>query len=479
MTRHSFLLSLLAAAALTGCAAVGPDYQAPDAQSLKLPTAWYAAALDESAHGPRQQAWWQELADPALNALVEAALRASPTVEAATGRLAEARASQLQVLASGTPTIAATAGDVRAQQPTALMTASSAALNASWELDLFGAVRRGTEGAQARVEARQADLADVHVSLAADVADAYSVLRQCQAAVQLAQQDLVSRLATAQLMALKAEAGFVAPYLAARAQATAAEGQTALAGLGLQCERTTLLLVRLTGLERKALQSLLAGTRAIPAPVRLDVALPEEVLRMRPDLVQAERNLAAAAADVGLAQANRYPRLSLSGSWGYNSTQTSMGTVSVGVWSVGPTLSVPVFDGGARKAGAQAAQARYEQALAAYRLKARIAVQEVEDALTRYAASIQRQRTAQEAVDNYRRSFAAMDARFREGASSLLELEDARRALFAAQQTASTVQLEKAQAWIALHRATGGGWQPGAEQGNALANSLANSTSSR
>lgn len=456
MKTTSRTLALAALTILCGCASVGPDYVAPAATSLHIPTRWAAGSASVSAF--RSEAWWQGLGDDTLNALVRRAKAASPTVDAAVARLAESRASRDQVYSSATPAVTASTGAQRADPSGQPVSTSSASLNASWELDLFGAVRRGIEGAQARVQARQADLADVHVSLAADVADAYSSLRHCQTTIELTTADLASRESTARLTGLKADAGFTAPYLAARAQATAAEGQTALTSVMAQCERDVNLLVRLTGMDRAELVGLLGAGSPVPAPDNLSVALPQDALTSRPDLAMAERTLAAAAADVGLAEANRYPRLSLLGSLGYNTTDAGKGAVSLGVWSFGPTISVPLLDGGSRKAAASAAQARYDQALASYRLKALVAVQEVEDALNRYGAAVARQQTAAAAVSGYAASFEAMDARFREGAASLIELEDARRALLSARQTASAIRLEQTQAWISLHRATGGGW---------------------
>lgn len=463
------LAAVMTLGLVSGCTTLGPDYQPPSGNDLKMPSSWStgtALAQPETA-SQASEPWWSALNDKELESLVQAALASSPTREAAVARVAEARASQAQVVANGWPAANLTAADKRNKQAAGLTTDATANIGLSWELDLFGAVRRGTEGAQARTQRSQADLANAHLSLAADVADAYSSYRQCQAALELATDDLQSRQETARLTSLKEEAGFVAPYLAARAQATAAEGLTVLSATRAQCERSLNLLVRLTGLPKVELEARLRPATGIPAPRSLDVRLPQEVLHARPDLVMAERAVAASVADIGLAQANRFPRLSLTGNLGYLSSATSAGTLSLGTWSFGPSLSVPLLDGGTRKAAVQAAQARYEQALAAYKQTARIAVQEVEDALTRYAAAVERRASARAAVDNYTRSFQAMDARYREGASSLLELEDARRALLAAKQTELAVRLETTQAWIALNRATGGGWNPAAASGTA------------
>lgn len=446
----------LACAALTGCSSLGQSYQAPTPAQLQVPAQWHVAL--EQASAVRAQAWWTALADPALNQLVEKALEQHPTVAAAQASLSLARAAQGQTLAQGHPQVNATQQVQRVKQGLEPVALASTSLNFAWEVDLFGAVAQARSAAQARVEEQQAALADAHVSLSAAVVEVYASYRQCLGSVALTQQDLAAREAVAQLTGLKAEAGFVAPYLAARAQATAAEGRSALADAQAQCQRSRHLLRQLSGLNLTELEALLGTQTDIPQPSRLDVSLPEQVLASRPDLLKAERALAAAAADVGLAQANRYPRLQLNAGLGYQASNTGPGTLSLGLWSIGPSLSLPLWDGGSRRAQAEQAQARYELARAQYRQAVALAMQEVDDALSRYAAAVERLAHARQAETLHQQSFQAMDARYREGVASLLELEDARRSLLAAQQSYCTLRLEQLKAWTALHRATGGGF---------------------
>lgn len=446
----------LVCAALTGCNSLGPPYEAPTPAQLPMPAQWHTSL--QQAGAVRSQAWWEALADPILNQLVVKALEQHPTVAAAQASLSLAWAAQGQTLAQGYPQVNAAQQAQRAKQGQVPVALASTSLNFAWEVDLFGAVAQAQAGAQARVEQQQAALADVHMALSAAVVDAYASYRQCLGSVALTQQDLAARESVSRLTGLKADAGFVAPYLAARAQATAAEGRSALAEAQAQCQRSRHLLRQLSGLSLDELEAVLGAQTDIPRPSQLSVNLPEQVLTSRPDLIKAERALAAAAADVGLAQANRYPRLQLNAGLGYQTSSAGTGTLSLGLWSIGPSLSLPLWDGGSRRAQAEQAQARYELALAQYRQAVAVAMQEVDDTLSRYAAAVERLEHARQAEALHVQSFQAMDARYREGVASLLELEDARRSLLAAQQSYRHLRLEQLKAWTAMHRATGGGF---------------------
>ena len=188
--------------------------------------------------------------------------------------------------------------------------------------------------------------------------------------------------------------------------------------------------------------------------------MPAQVLAQRPDVFNAERDVAAASADVGTAQAQRYPRLTLNGSIGLAQLRTGGVSTSLDTWSIGPlALTVPIFDGGRRAANVDATQARYDEAAALYRARVRQAVREVEEALVQLQSTAARQTDTARAVDGYRASFTATQARFDAGLASLVELEDARRTLLAAQTTATALQGERMAAWIALYRAAGGAWK--------------------
>jgi NodT family efflux transporter outer membrane factor (OMF) lipoprotein len=469
--------ALCLSVALGGCAAVGPNYSAPRLSEADVPSRWTSPTDTANGSGATKAgaslppAWWTELSDPALNKLVAESFATSPTLEAALAKLAQSRALHARANAAAGPSVDGSATSERLVNDSTGKAYSDSALsmNSSWEIDLFGAVRRGQEGAQAREEAQLATLADARVSLSADVTDAYLSYRACQSHLALSEQDVASRLATEKLTAASVEVGFTAPYQGIRSTASVAEARTQLADTAAQCKRLENLLTRLTGITRPALMAILAekptGLARLPVPKHFDIAIPSQALTQRPDLRAAERRLAAASADIGLAEADRYPRLSLNGSLGYSTTGTTSGSglLSFGTWSFGPSLSLPIFDGGRRAAEVEAAKSRYDEALAAYKAKTRSAIQEVEDALTRYAAAHERAENARVAASQYQRFFDAVEERYREGANNMLELEDARRSMLSAQQTLLGVQQERLQAWIALNRATGGAAQYQAE----------------
>lgn len=472
--------------ALSGCAAVGPNYKAPKLSDTGVPTRWTSptdtAAGGAVTNGAQTLAtqWWTELSDQALNKLVTAAFDTSPTLEAAMAKLVQSRSGLAQAKASGAPSVdaSATSERERADGDASSSTESWLSMNSSWELDLFGAVQRGKEGALARQEAQLATLADVRVSLSADVTDAYLSYRACQSLLALNEQDVASRVATEKLTASSVEVGFTAPYQGIRSAASVAEAKTQLVERSAQCKQLENLLTRLTGIGRPALMTILAekptGLDRLPVPKHFSIAIPSQALTQRPDIRAAERKLAAASADIGLAEADRYPRLALNGSLGYSVSGTSgSGLLSFGSWSFGPSLSLPIFDGGRRAAVVDMAKSRYDEALASFKSQTRSAIQEVEDALTRYAAAHERAENARVAASQYQRFFDAVEERYREGANNLLELEDARRVMLGAQKTLIGVQQERLQAWIALNRATGGAAQYEAESADQKNNVLA------
>lgn len=482
VVRRTRWVALCILLVLSGCAVLGPNYEAPKLSETDVPGRWTSPTETTGNSAPTDPVptstprWWTELSDTVLDQLVEAAFGSSPTLEAALAKLRQSQSNTSQAKASGAPSVDGSAASERAASDSTESPGNESwlSMNSSWELDLFGAVRRGKEGALAREEAQLATLADVRVSLAADVTDAYLSHRACQSQIALSEQDLTSRIATEKLTANSVEVGFTAPFEGNRSRASVAEARTRLTATSAKCRRLENLLTRLTGIARPTLMKSLAdkptGLNRLPVPKNFNIAIPSQALVQRPDIRAAERKLAAASADIGLAEADRYPRLKLNGELGYTTSETSGGgSLSFGTWSFGPSLSLPIFDGGRRAAAVEAAKSRYEEALADFRSKTRSAIQEVEDALTRYAAAHERTENARLAANQYQQFFDAVDGRYHEGASNLLELEDARRVMLSAQQTLLGVQQERLQAWVALNRSTGGGAQYGADT---IANSV-------
>ncbi|HEU4458207.1 MAG TPA: efflux transporter outer membrane subunit [Methylibium sp.] len=473
-------LLALAAVALAGCAAVGPAHRAPEpAQAV----AWQAPLpAPGSAPVAPAPAWWQAFDDPTLAALQGAALDGSPSVAQALARVEQARASAVQARAAALPSLAGSAGITRSRSlgtgvgggdPSAagsgavISTSTSAAVDLNWEIDLFGAVRRSREAALARLDARVADAEAARLALEAEVASAYLDHRACLQLAETAERNADSTADTVKFTRFKTEAGFTAPAALARIEASLAEARSRATQQRGQCELNVKQLVELTGLDEPALRARLARVAAgglpQPAALRID-AVPARVLERRRDLAAAERSLAAASADIGVAVADRLPRLSLLGSIGRTRFE-AYGSRSEGpTWSIGPSLSLPLFDAGRRAAEVDAARARHAEAEGNYRAVARAAVREVEQALVNLDTALKRADDARAAADGYARYFESIDARYRVGAASVLELEEARRTLLAAREALIGVERDRIGAWITLHRATGGGWRAADEQ---------------
>ncbi len=275
--------------------------------------------------------------------------------------------------------------------------------------------------------------------------------------------DAASRAETSRLTQLSTDAGVQSPANAALARASAAQGSGNAVQQRAQCDIELKSLVALTGIaEPLLIGEMRNATARLPQPAQLGVsAVPAQALAQRPDLFSAERDVVAASSDIAQAQAQRLPRISLSGSIGQARLETAGFTASGTVWSLGPlAVTLPIFDAGAREANVEAARARFDEAVVAYGGRLRGAVREVEQALVTLQSTADRTRDAQIAAEGFNASFRATEARYRGGLASLFELEDARRSDLLAQVTLTTLQRERVLAWITLYRALGGGWDP-------------------
>ncbi|WP_332776979.1 efflux transporter outer membrane subunit [Polaromonas sp.] len=448
---------------LAACATQGPpaSVSAPPAAQWQAPLPHQGTLTDLSQ-------WWQQHKDPLLVALIEAAQAASPSVASARSRIELSRATRVTAGAALLPSLDASLSATRsraqmagAATPPAITTTAEAHLQASWELDLFGGRQAARDAAQARFEGAQAQWHDARVSVAAEVANQYYSLRTCHQLLTVARADALSRAETARLSDLSAQAGFTAPATAALARASAAEGNSLATQQRARCDLDIKALVALTAWTEPDLREKMAVPVATPAqeaPISI-ASVPAQALAQRPDVFNAEREVHAASADVGHAQVQRYPHLSLSGSVGSSRIRSRGVTQDFSTWSFGPlTLAIPLFDGGAHAAELQASRARYEEAVAQYRGTVRQAVREVEEALVNLDSTGSRQDDARVAAENYRASFTGTEARYKSGLASLVELEDARRTRLAAETSLLLLQRERLTAWVALYRAVGGGW---------------------
>lgn len=450
-----FILGI--AIALGGCAAVGPDYNEPTPAATSL----WQGPLPHGGSVTALSDWWSQFNDPVLTRLQRSAESGSPTLDKARANIEKARATLSSASASGLPGASGQASVTRGTQQTGeVATARSAGLDASWELDLFGKVRRGTESARARVQARENDWHDARVSLAAEVADTYVQYRACGLLANAYEQELASMGETAKATESLVRAGLSAGTEGSLARASLASTTSAGLSQRAQCELLVKSLVNLTGIEEPELRRQLAqGGSGLPQPAGLDVqSVPAQALRQRPDLASRERELAAASADIGVAQADLYPSLSLSGSLKVSATGLASSLTS---WSFGPTLSVPLFDGGRTRAAVHSARAGYEAAYADWRQSVRTVVKEVEQSLVRLDGAAKRTEQSERAAQEYRRYLVGADAQWRAGTIGLLTLEESRRQALAAQIELIGLQRDRVAYWIALYKALGGDWQRG------------------
>lgn len=459
LTRSATLLALTTV--LGGCAflTMPPAQVESDAS-----TQWQAPLPHAGAVGDLSQ-WWQSHGDPTLVALIEAAQAVSPNVAQALARIESARANQAQAGGALLPQVSAQVAAQRGVSTPGVPVATTltGGLQAAWELDLVGANRAVNKAASAQVQGSQALWHDARVSVAAEVANVYYAQRHCQAQLELQRQDAASRAQTARLVAISAQAGFVSPGDAALAKASAADAAARSTQQATACDMNTKALVALTAWNEPVLKQKMALALAKPAQAApFSIAnVPAQTVAQRPDVFAAERDVAVASAQVGAAKAQRFPRLTLAGSIGaLRSTSYGVET-NLDTWSFGPlALTLPIFDGGQRVANVSAAQANYVQAVSVYKARVRNAVREVEEALLTLQSIGARQADVDTAAAGFAQSLQATQTRFDQGLASLVELEDARRQALATQSAQRALELERWRAWIALYRASGGGFAP-------------------
>jgi len=469
------LLSLLLSACGSGglLTTVGPDYQI---KPLQAAANWQAPQPGEHLLATAHQGdpvnlnrWWRRFNDPVLNRFLAAAQQESASVADAKARIEQARANLVGADAALLPTIDASIGAKRSSSSFGgtpfVWNQFPAGLQSSWEIDLFGGLARQEQAARSQLESRHAAWHDARVAVAAEAANAYLAYRYCEAQVHIVQADTESRRESARLSDIAGKAGFRAPGDVALANASAAEGNRTLLQQQAQCERSVKSLVAMTGLQEAEVRKLLTEapdrTAKLPSPpaFRID-SLPARVLLQRPDLAAAERDVAEASANIGVEQAKRFPKLSLSGNITPTLQNMNGGAFMLAqTWAIGPTLSLPLFDAGKRAADVEAARVQYQAVESKFRSKVRTAVKEVEDALVRLDSASQRLPEGRKAVTGYRANFLAVRELFQVGLGNLIDVETSRRNVLSAEMAVKELEQEHVSAWIALYRAVGGGWE--------------------
>lgn len=452
---------------LSGCA-LGPDYQTP---SLAVPAAYRSADRSQSTSRPQLAQWWKRLDDPTLNALIDEAIAGNLDVETARTRVAQARASYQQSTGALFPTVASTDSVTRQKIATAVaggsgrtFTQFQAGLDASWELDLFGKNARGAEAAGYGVEAADEQLRFALLTLVGDVASNYVQARGTQARIALARKAAASQRETAQLTKTRFDAGGTSWVDVATFNGQASTTEATIATLTVRYAESVHRLSVLTGRAPGDLAARMARVRPIPRPKGpMPVGLPADLLTARPDVRQAERLLAEATARIGQAEAARYPSVSLVGTIATTGlTVGDLGKASTIGWSFGPSLTVPIFNGGRLRAAVEMEGARRDEAFIAYRASVLKALEEVENALVATTQERVRQHKLASAVASYEQATTLSRALYQKGAVAFLVVLDAERSLYSAENALVESHIALATSYIALNKALGGRWDGGA-----------------
>lgn len=505
----------LCVAALAGCT-VGPTFKPPHAD---VPAAWNDTQRATQTPAPQSPSpstpsvesdpdprWWHSFGDPTLDALIDRALMDNPDLHEAVVRIAEARAQVQQTASQGLPNVRANASYKREQlglkgffqdegvysgvnglssptsplnqfAPGAGALAQRGAMNAlnqltdpvnlwqagfdaSWEIDLFGRVRRSVEASKAQADAAVETQHDAQVSLEAEVAETYLQLRGAQAMRALAQSLIDEQHQVVDLSRNGAKHGLESELNVERADAQREQTEAMLPQYDQQIAQALNGLAVLVGEAPGALDAQLTTPAALPqTPPSVPIGLPSTLARRRPDIRQAEAQLHAATASVGVAVAQFYPDISLGAQAGTRATTPGDLAHWANVfWSWGPSVSLPIFEGGALVANLKLTKLREVQAAIEYRRTVLVALRDVENALAVYRTDQSRLASLDAAASAQQRAFGLARDSYRHGLVSFIDVLDAQSQLTTAQRDAEQARLQVSTDLVSLYKALGGGW---------------------
>ena len=471
--KFSIVMAMVAAMAAGGCV-VGPDYRALSASDLKVPQGFSAAPARSDAGAADLGRWWQGFGDPVLTQLVERALGGNLDVDAAGSRVRQARAAWLSARGAQLPSVGVGGSASRTiGRGGGDSTLFQMGLDAAYEADLFGGVRRSVEAARADEQVALANLHAAQLSVAGEVALNYVDARLAQARLRIAQDNLAAQDETLQIVGWRVQAGLVSSLDLEQARQLRAQTASSLPTIDSAYVAAINRLAVLVGEAPGAVTALVGAGAPIPkAPSTQMVQIPLEVLQRRPDIDAAERGLAAQTARIGVQTAQLYPALRLTGSFGGSGTSLrQIADSSLG--NVVANLTAPLFEGGRIRAAIEGQDAATAVAVANYRRAVLVALEEVENALT--AVSSTDQRAANIAVSEQAARNVAAYARiqYNTGLIDFRALLDAERSLLSSQDASVTGSAAQATAAIQLYKALGGGWQGAPEPRSVAAQGLA------
>ncbi len=460
---------------LSGCA-VGPDYKAPEGSDVpvafsSLNATNDAAKTSKVVNRPAHLArWWTSFNDPTLNSLINRAVESNLDLKIATSRVLEARALRGVADAGLYPSVdvgggytrsrgSATSGNPFSQGERSLY---NAGVDASWEIDVFGGVRREVEAADADVAVAEEARNDALVTLLAEVARNYAEVRGLQRRLDVANSGVRVQEESVSLTEARLKAGIAGELEVAQARALL-ESRRALVPVIVTAHKQALhRLSVLLGQAPGSLENELATMSAIPVPpAEVPVWLPSDLLRRRPDVRQAERALAASNARIGIAEADLYPRFSLTGSLGFESRQAGdLFDWDSRSWNIGPNVRWRIFDGNRIRRQIAAAGARSEATLYAYDKSVLGALEEVENRLVAFSQEQSRRESLEKATAANKRAADLSNDLYKAGLRDFLNVLDSQRALFDSQDALVQSELAVTTNLIALYKSLGGGWEP-------------------
>jgi outer membrane protein, multidrug efflux system len=473
MTVRASAIAALMLLGASGCL-VGPDYLRPESPTAPSWGEIDSKAAPEPARAipqPVAATWWTTFDDAQLGSLVERAMRANLDVRQAEARVLEARASR-RIAGSGLWPQVGASGSVIADRPSERSPDPSSSgehwnkiysvgFDSSWEIDAFGRIRRSIEAAEASVAAAEVDRAATLVTLFGDVGSQYVTYRSLQRRITIAKDNLRTQQQTLDLTRRLFDAGIAPELDLQRATAQAATTASSIPVLEFEAAQAIHALGVLLAQPPLALRDELEPAAPIPrAPAQVAVGLPSDLLLRRPDIARSERELAAATAEIGVATADLFPRFTLTGVAGLESLHASdaLGWRSRFA-SIGPSVSWPVFQGGAIRANIALQNATQQELLAAYQETVLRAFQEVEDALVAFEREQDTRARLEEAVRADQRAAELARNLYAQGLTDFLTVLVAEETLFTAQDSLAQSERDVALELIALYKALGGGWQ--------------------
>ncbi|MDY6823898.1 MAG: efflux transporter outer membrane subunit [Thermodesulfobacteriota bacterium] len=455
----SVFLLCMAFLLAAGCAAVGPDYERPQ---TAMPESWHTS-LENISNEDQASAltgWWASFDDPLLSDLIQRAVAANLELKTAMERLVQVRAEHTVTRSALFPQLDASGSATRARSSGTTRTTYATGFDAGWEIDIFGGTRRAAQAAEADIEASRAAVHDVLVSLAAEVALNYLELRTLQARLDTTLENLSIQIETFSLARNRFDAGLDDELILEQARAAMENTRARIPDLRTAIAQARNRLAVLLGKQPGGLEEELEGRLPVPqAPAAIVLGVPADLLRRRPDIRQAERELAAQTNRIGVAESELYPKLVLSGSIGYEALSTDdLFTAGSRFWRYGPRISWPIFQAGAIRANIKVKTSQQKQALLAYEAAVLAALEEVENALMAYGQELDRRHSLETAADSSRQAAELAQNKYDAGLIDFTVLLDAQQTRLSYEDEMVQSRASVSMNLVRLYKALGGGW---------------------